>query len=243
MAGIEMLAPRSRSASRSWIFSSTMPAQHGARISTNFPESGWDKVMNLNLKTPFFLTKALAAPLRAAATRGEARQSHQHRLDRRHLRQSAGDLFLRRQQVRPDPPDPPDGGKTDPRPHRGVGDRAGTVQVRHEQGGARQCRRGGDAGAVGPDRHRRGHGGRCDLSRLARRRLRGRRHHRGRRRHRLCQSRESRATAGISVSPVRIVSARHSGARVFASTSDVPLPIRGILGYRAPRAPEWRLFL
>jgi NAD(P)-dependent dehydrogenase (short-subunit alcohol dehydrogenase family) len=33
-----------------------------------FPESGWDKVMNLNLKTPFFLTKALAAPLRAAAT-------------------------------------------------------------------------------------------------------------------------------------------------------------------------------
>ena len=34
-----------------------------------FPESGWDKVMNLNVKTPFFLTKALAAPLRAAATR------------------------------------------------------------------------------------------------------------------------------------------------------------------------------
>src|SRR6476659_8421241 len=33
-----------------------------------FPESGWDKVMNLNLKTPFFLTKALAAPLRAAAS-------------------------------------------------------------------------------------------------------------------------------------------------------------------------------
>jgi NAD(P)-dependent dehydrogenase (short-subunit alcohol dehydrogenase family) len=33
-----------------------------------FPESGWDKVMTLNVKTPFFLTKALAAPLRAAAT-------------------------------------------------------------------------------------------------------------------------------------------------------------------------------
>src|SRR5918912_869397 len=33
-----------------------------------FPESGWDKVMNLNLKTPFFLTKALAQPLRAAAS-------------------------------------------------------------------------------------------------------------------------------------------------------------------------------
>ena len=33
-----------------------------------FPESGWDKVLNLNLKSPFFLTQALAAPLRAAAT-------------------------------------------------------------------------------------------------------------------------------------------------------------------------------
>ena len=32
-----------------------------------FPESGWDKVVDLNLKTPFFLTQALAAPLRAAA--------------------------------------------------------------------------------------------------------------------------------------------------------------------------------
>lgn len=32
-----------------------------------FPESGWDKVVDLNLKSPFFLTKALIAPLRAAA--------------------------------------------------------------------------------------------------------------------------------------------------------------------------------
>ena len=32
-----------------------------------FPESGWDKVMNLNLKSPFFLTQAMAAPLRASA--------------------------------------------------------------------------------------------------------------------------------------------------------------------------------
>ena len=33
-----------------------------------FPESGWDKVLDLNLKSPFFLTQALAGPLRAAAT-------------------------------------------------------------------------------------------------------------------------------------------------------------------------------
>ncbi|HEY2659465.1 MAG TPA: SDR family NAD(P)-dependent oxidoreductase [Caulobacteraceae bacterium] len=34
----------------------------------DFPESGWDKVMNLNVKSPFFLTQALAAPLRASAS-------------------------------------------------------------------------------------------------------------------------------------------------------------------------------
>jgi 2-deoxy-D-gluconate 3-dehydrogenase len=33
-----------------------------------FPESGWDKVMNLNLKSPFFLTQALHRTLAAAAT-------------------------------------------------------------------------------------------------------------------------------------------------------------------------------
>ncbi|MBB6094711.1 NAD(P)-dependent dehydrogenase (short-subunit alcohol dehydrogenase family) [Povalibacter uvarum] len=33
-----------------------------------FPEKGWDKVVDLNLKTPFFLTQAFASALRAAAT-------------------------------------------------------------------------------------------------------------------------------------------------------------------------------
>jgi len=32
-----------------------------------FPEKGWDKVVDLNLKTPFFLTQALSVPLRRAA--------------------------------------------------------------------------------------------------------------------------------------------------------------------------------
>ena len=32
-----------------------------------FPEKGWDKVVDLNLKTPFFLTQALHEPLRRAA--------------------------------------------------------------------------------------------------------------------------------------------------------------------------------
>ena len=32
-----------------------------------FPEAGWDKVVDLNMKTPFFLTQALAPMLRQAA--------------------------------------------------------------------------------------------------------------------------------------------------------------------------------
>jgi NAD(P)-dependent dehydrogenase (short-subunit alcohol dehydrogenase family) len=34
----------------------------------SFPENGWDKVVDLNLKSPFFLTQALAPALRAAAS-------------------------------------------------------------------------------------------------------------------------------------------------------------------------------
>lgn len=34
-----------------------------------FPESGWDKVMDLNVKTPFFLTQALHGALKAAASK------------------------------------------------------------------------------------------------------------------------------------------------------------------------------
>ncbi|MCB2006758.1 MAG: SDR family oxidoreductase [Burkholderiaceae bacterium] len=41
-------------------------AAWGAEFDT-FPESGWDKVVNLNLKAPFFLTQALATQLRTAA--------------------------------------------------------------------------------------------------------------------------------------------------------------------------------
>jgi NAD(P)-dependent dehydrogenase (short-subunit alcohol dehydrogenase family) len=38
-----------------------------------FPESGWDKVVDLNMKTPFFLTQALIGPLREAAKRQPAK--------------------------------------------------------------------------------------------------------------------------------------------------------------------------
>ena len=35
-----------------------------------FPEAGWDKVVDLNLKSPFFLTQALHGALKAGAARG-----------------------------------------------------------------------------------------------------------------------------------------------------------------------------
>ena len=41
-----------------------------------FPEKGWDKVVDLNLKTPFFLTQALIGPLRAAAKVRPAKVIH-----------------------------------------------------------------------------------------------------------------------------------------------------------------------
>jgi NAD(P)-dependent dehydrogenase (short-subunit alcohol dehydrogenase family) len=42
-------------------------AAWGAQIDT-FPEQGWDKVVDLNLKSPFFLTQKLLGVLRAVAT-------------------------------------------------------------------------------------------------------------------------------------------------------------------------------
>jgi len=68
LAGVELLAGeiRKREAKLD-ILVNNAGAAWGADFD-EFPESGWDKVVNLNLKTPFFLTKALAAPLRAAAS-------------------------------------------------------------------------------------------------------------------------------------------------------------------------------
>src|ERR1700689_815560 len=68
LAGIDMLeAEIKKREPKLDILVNNAGAAWGAEFD-EFPESGWDKVMNLNLKTPFFLPKALAAPLRAAAS-------------------------------------------------------------------------------------------------------------------------------------------------------------------------------
>ena len=67
MEGIEGLAARLLEAEPKLdILVNNAGAAWGAAFD-EFPESGWDKVVDLNMKTPFFLTQALIAPLRAAA--------------------------------------------------------------------------------------------------------------------------------------------------------------------------------
>jgi NAD(P)-dependent dehydrogenase (short-subunit alcohol dehydrogenase family) len=67
MEGIEGLAKRLLEAEPKLdILVNNAGAAWGAAFD-EFPESGWDKVVDLNMKTPFFLTQALIGPLRAAA--------------------------------------------------------------------------------------------------------------------------------------------------------------------------------
>ncbi|MCW1382640.1 SDR family oxidoreductase [Novosphingobium sp. KCTC 2891] len=67
MAGIEALAADlAARESRLDILVNNAGAAWGAEFD-QFPESGWDKVMDLNVKTPFFLTQKLHGLLQAAA--------------------------------------------------------------------------------------------------------------------------------------------------------------------------------
>ena len=68
VAGAELLASEyNKRESKLDILVSNAGAAWGADFD-ELPESGWDKVMNLNVKAPFFLTKALAPTLRASAS-------------------------------------------------------------------------------------------------------------------------------------------------------------------------------
>src|SRR6478735_10926273 len=68
LAGVDMLAAEIKKREKKLdILVNNAGAAWGAEFD-EFPESGWDKVMNLNVKAPFFLTKALAPTLRASAS-------------------------------------------------------------------------------------------------------------------------------------------------------------------------------
>lgn len=67
MEGIEGLAKRiAEREDKLDILVNNAGAAWGAAFD-EFPESGWDKTVDLNMKTPFFLTQALIGQLRAAA--------------------------------------------------------------------------------------------------------------------------------------------------------------------------------
>lgn len=68
LAGIEELAGRYREHENSLdILVNNAGAVWGEAFD-EFPEHGWDEVMDLNVKTPFFLTQALLSDLKAAAS-------------------------------------------------------------------------------------------------------------------------------------------------------------------------------
>jgi NAD(P)-dependent dehydrogenase (short-subunit alcohol dehydrogenase family) len=117
-----------------------------------FPESGWDKVVDLNMKAPFFLTQALHAHLRKAATaQRPAKVINIASIDGISVNQwetysytasKAGLIHLTRRMALRLAQD-------------GIvvnGIAPGPLRVGHEQAGARPRRRGGAAGAGGPDR-------------------------------------------------------------------------------------------
>lgn len=70
MAGIEALAAEmTRRQERLDILVNNAGVAWGGSFDA-FPESGWDKVMDLNVKTPFFLTQKLHPLLQASAAQG-----------------------------------------------------------------------------------------------------------------------------------------------------------------------------
>ncbi len=139
-----------------------------------FPESGWDKVMDLNLKTPFFLAQALHGALKAAGSKERLskviniasidgisvnmQETYSYAASKSGLIHLTKRMAMRliRDNI------------------AGDGDRAGRLRLRHEPRCTRQWRRGEPRHPGAPDRHDGGHGGGGDLPRIARGRLCGR---------------------------------------------------------------------
>ena len=106
-----------------------------------FPEFGWDKVMDLNVKSLFFLTQALAKPIRAAASRERpAKIINIASIDGLSVNPMETYSYQASKAARC-APDAADGGQAHQGAYRRQRDRAGCICLRHEQSGARSCRR------------------------------------------------------------------------------------------------------
>jgi len=104
-----------------------------------FDETAFEKVLALNVKGVFHLTKFLVPLLEASGTVGRAGPGHQHRLDRRHKDSRARDLRVLGQQGRRAPTHPSPGQATGTRHHR-ERHRPGTVRDQNDGGHAERIR-------------------------------------------------------------------------------------------------------
>ena len=76
-----------------------------------FSEAGWDRTMDLNVKTPFFLTQKLHGLLKAAASAERPAKVHQYLQHRRAADQPVANLSLPGVKGGGDPPDTAAGGR------------------------------------------------------------------------------------------------------------------------------------
>ena len=146
-------------------------ASWGADFVT-FPESGWDKVMDINVKAAFFLNAALVQAIACRRFTGGLCARNQHWVDRRHAHFASGSLFLCRLQGGDTPPDPHDGEIPCEKPHRGQRDRARLLSIQDDRRDSRNRKRGhrgrNSNAALGA---RGGYGGSGNISGFARGRL------------------------------------------------------------------------
>jgi NAD(P)-dependent dehydrogenase (short-subunit alcohol dehydrogenase family) len=144
-----------------------------------FPASGWDKVLNLNLKAPFYVTRAFLPLLEAAGTADDpARVINVGSIDG--LRVPEFYLFLLVEQGRPAPAHP--GARPRARATARHGQRGGPWPVRVEDDGGDAGRvRGRDPGLLAARAHRPPgrYGGRGGLPERARGSVRDRGRHPG----------------------------------------------------------------
>ena len=89
-----------------------------------FPENGLGQGRRPEPEDAVLPDPGAARPLRKAGARRAPGEGHQHRLDRRHLGEPAGDLLVRGEQGRPDPAHPAHGAAAGAGQHRGQRDRA-----------------------------------------------------------------------------------------------------------------------
>ena len=134
-----------------------------------FPEAGWDKVMNLNVKSIFFLTQAMHGLLKASASDEQpSKVINIASIDG--LRLNPWETYsYQASKGRCDQPDQAARSATGERRHSGDRHRTRGVCIRDEQGSARSGRHSGSACACGTYRQRRGYGRCRHLSRISRR--------------------------------------------------------------------------